>query len=174
MPISNSTNLFTLWIFDLPQAKSLTPSIFLNIVTIPLSFGWKRTILEYFHPSSHLNQYWLAFLPCLTYHEIWKVNLCPFLMLTVALVCFFLIILKTCRGGQTDTTRHYWPLVFRLQPITLCPDHTLPSELHCPSLNQQSSFQVTFIQIVCLSRALDQPLLHSAPPFTNWLLLRQS
>lgn len=47
-------------------------------------------------------------------------------------------------GGQTDTTQHYWPLVFRLQQITLCPDHTFPSELYCPSLNQKSPFQMTF------------------------------
>lgn len=70
-------------------------------------------------------------------------NLCPFLMLIVASVCFFLIILKTCHGVQTDTTCHYWPLVFWPQPITLHPDHALPSELHFPSLNQQSPFQMT-------------------------------
>lgn len=64
-------------------------------------------------------------------------------MLIVASVCFFLIILKTCHGEQTDTTHHYWPRVFWPQPITLHPDHALPSELHFPSLNQQSPFQMT-------------------------------
>lgn len=70
--------------------KNLSHSIFfLSIVTIPLSFGWKWTILEYFHPSSHLNQCWLAFLPCLTYYEIWKVNLHSFLDAYCGL-CLFL------------------------------------------------------------------------------------
>lgn len=150
--------------------KNLSHSVFfLNIITITLSFGWKRTILEYFHPSGHLNQCWLAFLPCLTYHEIWKVNWCFFD--AYCGLCLFLshrpqnLGDKQIQDGIIDHLSSS-----SCKSLSVWPHPSLWTAL---TLSEPAESLSNDIQIVCLSHALGQPLLDSAPPFPNWLLLCQ-
>lgn len=143
MPISNPTNLFTFEFCVLPPEKSLTFSIFLEYYHhYPVL--WVKTNYFGIFPPLRPSQPMLTSFPPMSYlpwdlkGELMSLFWCLLWPLFVSFT------LSSKLGGQTDTRRHYWPLVFQLLQITLCPDHTLPSELHCPSLNQQSPFQMTF------------------------------
>lgn len=92
-------------------------------------------------------------------------------MPTVASVCFFLIVLKTWGTNRYNTAL--------LTTCLLAPANHSLSWPHLSlwivlSLSEPAESLSNDIQIVCLSGALDQPLLHSAPSFTDWLLLCQS
>lgn len=153
----------------LPPEKSLTLSIFLEYYHhYPVL--WVKTNYFGIFPPLRPSQPMLTSFPPMSYlpwdpkGELMSLFWCLLWPLFVSFT------LSSKLGGQTDTRRHYWPLVFQLLQITLCPDHTLPSELHSEPAESLSND----IQIVCLSHALGQPLLDSAPPFPNWLLLCQS